>query len=65
MEELRAEMDNNKQVLFTTFLLISPSLFLAALVSVGHNVLLSLAAIAVFAYQAIMIKNYVDKNRSY
>lgn len=64
---IEREMINEKKksAVFTTFLLLAPSLFLAGICTWLGSIPVSVAAIATFIYQAIMLKNYVDKSQTY
>lgn len=58
-------IEQNKGKMFTTFLLLAPSMALAGLSIWSGTIGTAIATIAIFCYQAIMLKNYVDKQQTY
>lgn len=60
-----AEKEKNKAAMFTTFLLLSPSVFLTGAAILSSGLIGTVASLCVFAYQAIMIKNYIEKQQTY
>ena len=58
-------VEQNKGKMFTTFLLIAPSMGLAGLSVWTGTIGTSLLTLAIFIYQATMLKNYVDKQTAY
>lgn len=49
-----------KRAVLTTFLLLFPSLVIAGLTALPPSAEMSALAIAMFFYQAILLKNFVD-----
>ena len=58
-------VEANKGKMFTTFILLAPSMFLAGISILTGNIATSVATIAVFVYQAIILKNYIDTHQNY
>ena len=53
-----------KKSMLTTFLLLFPSMIIAILATVNQDFIMSGIVIALFCYQAILLKNFVSEHYS-
>ena len=60
----KATMTEKKSML-TTFLLLFPSMIISILAAANQDFLMSLIVIALFCYQAILLKNFVTEHYSF
>ena len=52
--------ENTKKAVLTSFILLFPSLIIAGLTTLEPSIAMSVLAIALFFYQAVLIKNLLD-----
>ena len=52
--------ENTKKAVLTAFILLFPSLIIAGLTTLEPSIAMSILAIALFFYQAVLIKNFLD-----
>lgn len=52
--------EEKKKSVLTSFILLFPSLLMATLITLQKSIVLSSLAVALFFYQSILIKNFLD-----